>query len=338
MSDKYPKKDPQAFSELLGGEGGVMPESTLASTPAATFAVDAPTKGVYARHPASRPKHYVGVDPLKVRNSMARMLIPLPNETVREEYLNSFKGTGVPSQLVESLAAVGQSGQDNKLGAGMGFGYIDFVIEQVQEGFTENRASHSLQSDNHVTYFSGMAPPVFSYSGILQNTLQDDWRAAFTVLYLKVLRGTQLARRRVRVALAYDRMVVLGSIVATSQILRGTAQNHSRFNFSLEVSQLDVSLTTGRGPTPLTEFPEYLNPGDFALENLDPSKKTIRAVGVPADTTTSRKKSQNDDENPYGNEDLLDGNDGQANTYNGETVTSGVEDMVDILNGLGDPF
>jgi len=186
-------------------------------------------KGFYSEYPAATPK-YAAAQSFTAAPTIARLLISLPNAKVRERYISSLPAPA--RALARQLAGVhGKSG---------GRGYIDFFLTQAQESFTEKMQVVETLADNFVAYFYGNKAPVFQYAGNLLNTYQDDWRSAFTVLYLNVLRGTQLARHGVEVSLAYDNTVVTGSLFGLTQSINGSREMASDFSFQFLVRRMDV--------------------------------------------------------------------------------------------------
>lgn len=168
---------------------------------------------------------------------MARLFVPLPNIAARTRFLDSINnGSGDAKQaeakrIAEVLAISGGTFGET------GSGYIDFLLTQAQESYSEKVQISEVLSDNFISYFFGASPPVFNYTGVLYNTLQNDWRSAFSILYHQVIRGTQLARRKVSLCLAYDNVIVTGAMLNMNQSLDASQQMAASFSFSLLVKQ-----------------------------------------------------------------------------------------------------
>lgn len=225
----------------------------------------------------------------RVLDNMARLFIPLASEDVRKQYLTTIQSPDA-RKLAEVLAVQGSKfgGQNN------GTGYIDFLLGQVQESYTEKVQIADVLSDNYIAYFFGSSPPVFNYSGVVYNTKQDNWRSALSLLYRYCIRGTQLARRGQVVCLAYDDVVVTGALLNMSQQLTAEMQTSAQFSFSILVKRYDIyrdeatpitqrepltgSLSGSIGSTTLS-----LLGNAQIIESTVPA--TIRTVGLPTRST-----------------------------------------------------
>ena len=197
--------------------------------------------------------------------------------------------------MAEALATIG--GGESRVGdARVGLGYIDFLLENARESFQEKVQIVDVVGDNFVAYFFGSKPPIFQYTGTLINSLQDDWRSAFTIIYNDIIRGTELARRKVLVTLSYDNMAVSGALIDMSQMFASNQQTSASFNFSLLVYRIDVQRVIGHEPTQLKTFPSYVKPDAFAIKQFEVPPRTIRAIGIPSTTTVERKKSTSADD------------------------------------------
>lgn len=231
----------------------------------------------------------------RVLDTMARLFIPLPDIATRDKYLNSLSGaTNNPNgqndarRLAEVLAVGGTSFG----GAQNGAGYVDFLMAQAQESYSEKVQIAEVLSDNYVAYFFGSAPPIFNYSGVLLNTLQNDWRAAFSVLYHNVMRGTQLARRKVTLCLTYDNVVVSGALLGMSQTLDAQQQMAAAFSFSMLVKQYSVyispnSLPTNQAPASGLLASKQFSPAGFAnVVSVESAKTPISILTIDSPTVS----------------------------------------------------
>ena len=105
-------------------------------------------------------------------------------------------------------------------------------------------------ADNYVAYFFGQSPPVWTFSGWLFNSVQDDQTTNFLRLYLEILRGTQLARRQKVVSLKIDSYIITGAIISTNFTLQSTTELYVPFQFQLLVKRVAiVNYTVGWLPT-----------------------------------------------------------------------------------------
>ena len=279
-----------SFPNLLGGDTddtGVATPNTPELAATAPWAppsanVTASRKGVYAEYPASTPKYSTSNDDRSLQ-TQARLLIPMPDKLYKK-YLASFVGEETRA-LAEAITA--PSGKDR---ADLPNGYIDFLLTQAREGFEEKVQIVDVVGDNYVAYFFGQRPPIFSYEGVLMNTMQDDWRLAMLLLYQNVIRGTQLARRNTMVTLAYDNLAVTGALVGMDQSLTAEMQMAAQFSFQILVKRLDVRRTRGAMPTVVGALPYAVQPDLFATTQVFgvPPAATMRETGKPTNATEER--------------------------------------------------
>lgn len=204
--------------------------------------------GVYALHPLMTPKYALGRPrDAEFKDTLARMYVDLgsTDETVKRAYLQSLPGDAQTQALAKVLIGSGQKVQT---------GFIDFFLGQVQESFTEKLQVDQVLGDNYVAFYFGQEPPVFTYSGNLLNSQQDDQRTGFAIAYQQILRGTQLGRRGALLRLRYDSVIVSGSINAHSQLLNAENELIVPFTFSLLVKELLFVPSPRYAKTSLAQF------------------------------------------------------------------------------------
>ena len=166
-------------------------------------------------------------------------------------------------------------------------------MQKANEQLQEKVQVVDVLSDNYVSYFFGQAPPMFQYSGALLNSHQDSWRAVFTSLYHHVLRGTQMARRKTVVTLAYDDVMVTGVLTNLSQLLTAEFELAADFNFSMLVKRYDINpryISSVSNPTQVRTFPYEMTPGLFTDKQVAAVNATMADVGEIRFTTAERKK------------------------------------------------
>lgn len=246
--------------------------------------------GQFSRFPGATKKFAIndGVQrDNEYRDTMARMFIEMqPGE--RELFVNSLPPE---TQALGKILAGADTGGSN------GTGFIDFLLQDIQESFNEKYQIVETLSDNFVVYMFGQSAPVFQYSGVLLNTYQDDQRVWMMRLYRDVLRGTQLARRRKLVRFRYDSVIVSGIMLNMNMSLRAGEEDRSPFSFTL-IPMSYVIFTEAIGvPTQLdTPFTEGAQFGLPSAGTFDSSR--LRVVGVPAapaEATRTRANEPNTD-------------------------------------------
>lgn len=176
----------------------------------------------YARH-FSRDADYF--------DTMARMYVEVsPSEY--QKFISSIPDQGT-QQVLQVLAGDGT--------AKGGRGYIDFLLQSVQQSFQENSQVSETLSDNYVAFFFGQAPPVFQFSGILMNTYQDDWTMRMLRLYRDIGRGSQLARHKKLITITYDSVVIRGAMMNFSWANTAELQTACQFSFNFLVKELRIN-------------------------------------------------------------------------------------------------
>jgi len=160
---------------------------------------------------------------------------------------------GDPTQRQRNRTRGGAGSQDAQVRANQTFatnGYLDFFISQASMPLQEKVDIKDTLADNYVAFFFGQQPPVWSFSGWLMNTVQDDQATNFLRLYLEVLRGTQLARRQKIINLKIDSYVITGAMLSVSPTLNAASEICVPFAFQLLVKRIDfVNYTAGWVPT-----------------------------------------------------------------------------------------
>jgi len=289
-----------AGSRFKGWDGGLLGGNSLTGQEITTEAsgdfVETTTeiidqgdvRGVYAKHPATTPKYHTGNADV-TKEYMARLFVPFASDAAREVFVNTVPQNA--RALAEHLAVSDETALWG--GTTYGLGYIDFLLQSANEQFNEKLQVVDAVGDNYIAYYLGQNPPVFQYSGTLLNSYQDDWRAAFTVLYNDVLRGTMLARRKVVTVLAYDDVMITGSLSNLSQILTADFESMARFNFSMLVKRYDFSSRSPRAqfkPTPVASYPYDIKPSQFASKAIPGVTKSIWAADSVTYTTSNQRK------------------------------------------------
>lgn len=274
----------RSYIELPGGDVSVNPRYYGG----AAGALNQRRKGVFANYPAMSPKYHTGNTDASLEH-MARLFVPFGSKTTRDNYLRTF--TGRAKNLARTLAVYNQNSNEYRYGTG----YIDFLLERADERQHEKHQVVEVLSDNYVSYFFGQKAPIFNYSGTLINSRQDDWRTSFAIIYNDILRGTQLARRRVTVTLAYDDVMVTGAMLATQQTLRAEMELGVGFHFQILVKRFDIGVrydSSLREPTLTSSYPYKMSPNVFAVQAVNETNAVVHTANAPilTDSTRQRKK------------------------------------------------
>jgi hypothetical protein len=237
--------------------------------------------GVFGRNPGSTPKYAlnVGRRDAEYRETMARLFVEVPTQ------LNTFLGSITPE--TQALARVLATG-GNTAGSG-GTGFIDFLLTSAQESFSEKAQIVDTLTDNFVAFYSGQAPPLFTYSGTVLNTYQDDQRVWLFRLYREILRGSRLAGRGLIARLRYDSFIVSGYLESLTQSISGDTDHQAgQFQFTMRVQHMTVFTPSIGMPTiastPATETSTVTS----SVVTSDPSTERVATITpeVPPTATT----------------------------------------------------
>ena len=245
-------------------------------------------KGVFAQNPAMTPKYHTNNNEVSL-GYMARMFIPFEDPALGEAFVNSFGEDDATKILATALTSAG-------------YGYLDFLLQRADEPQQEKFQVVDVLSDNYVSYFYGRQPPMFQYSGVLLNTVQDDWRMAFHLMYNKLLRGTKMARHKTVVTLAYDDIFVTGVLVNMQQSLSADMEIAVPFSFTMLVKQIDLHTrywgTNGYNPTKAEvvglQLPTWIGGGNVATVTTGAKSTGLTVSGARFTVTAPTAKATED--------------------------------------------
>lgn len=244
-------------------------------------AAESGSMGVFAQYPGATKKYIQNAGPrdAEYRETMARMFVQMGAKE-RELFVQSCPPETRP--LAKVLCGVGT-------GASGGTGFIDFLLTQVNEQFSEKYQIVETLSDNYVVYLFGRAAPMFSYSGVLLNTYQDDQRVWMTRLYQDVLRGTQLARRRKLLRLRYDSVIVSGVMLNLNMQIVADQEDRVPFTFNFIPTQYVIYTAAVGAPTKLKQ--PFTPAGGYVLNTAKtPDTSRLRVAGRAAASAQSTRK------------------------------------------------
>lgn len=112
-------------------------------------------------------------------------------------------------------------------------GYTNFLLTDVQVGFSEKVQVMETFGDTEVAYYFGKSPVVFTLSGLLFDDIDNDWFTKFLRLYTNVMRGTELARRYELIQVILPNMEIIGSVMNMSY--SENSQRDTDIPFSFQV-------------------------------------------------------------------------------------------------------
>lgn len=206
-------------------------------------------------------------DPVE-KNTLARIFVAVPpNE--RTLFFDSIGDRHVQSKLAPAVTGTTR----DATGDGVGKGYVDFFLEQVEHSVRENFQVAPTLEGNYVVYSFDQEPPIWPYSGVLINTKQDDQASNFFRLYVHIFRLAQLSKRKLVVALRYDSYIVHGAMVNLRLTHSSDVQMKVPFSFQLLVKKvIIVNYTINWNPTvPAGDFSD--DPGSAGLDVLPVTRR-----------------------------------------------------------------
>lgn len=112
-------------------------------------------------------------------------------------------------------------------------GYTNFLLTDVQVGYSEKVQVMEVFGDSEVAYYFGKSPVVFTLSGLLFDDIDNDWFTKFQRLYTNVMRGTELARRYELIQVVLPNMEIIGS--AMNMSYSQNSQRDTDIPFSFQV-------------------------------------------------------------------------------------------------------
>lgn len=108
--------------------------------------------------------------------------------------------------------------------------YSDFILNQVTEQRSEKSQIVDTFGDPYI-FFYGEQPRTVTFSGLLINSLDFNWRSQFWFNYDNYLRGTKLVQLNARAYISWDTIVLEG--YALSAQASESADRPTEVNFSL---------------------------------------------------------------------------------------------------------
>ncbi len=180
-------------------------------------------------------------------DTMARMYISVDNKkqfnTVRKSAIQGAKG-GDPDGGVGSVVdvLVGYGGND------AGLGYLDFLLHTADHRYEEKMQVSEVLSDNYVAFFFGQQAPVFTYTGTVMNTYQDNWLVNLYRVFQYLGRGTQLAARGLALQLRYDSFTFFGAMTNLNWRIISGQETYAAFSFNFLVKKGIISTFNPNGP------------------------------------------------------------------------------------------
>ena len=129
-------------------------------------------------------------------------------------------------------------------------GFTKFFLTGISTQYNEKTQILTTFGDNEVVYYFGKQPMMFNLTGLIFDSMENDWFSKFITLYQQVLRGTMLAKNFALVELVLPNMKLVGTISGLSHQQDSTRDTDVQFSMQFvakEVEPLPVEIPTGTG-------------------------------------------------------------------------------------------
>ena len=159
----------------------------------------------------------------------------------------------------------------------------DFLLQDVSE--SRNEKFQIVDTfGRSFAFFFGKRPEIYTYSGILLNTKNFDWKRRFLDLYENKLRGTRAVENGVRAQIAYENVVREGYILGASISYSQAYLYYVVFNFTMfitrAVSMAETVTSETRQDRDVSQI-DSARPvtGDFSgAPEIDPNSKQAEEI------------------------------------------------------------
>jgi len=153
--------------------------------------------------------------------------------------LVSSNPVNVSDTSIYSSSIAGSGGTlDQAVNGGTYGGYANFLITSIQCQMSEKIQVTETFGDGEVYYYFGRQPIAMTVSGILIDSIENDWFTQWMFMYGQVLRGTQTASRYQLVKLYLPTMVLVGTISSMSFNQNSDRDTDIPFQFQFMAKEL----------------------------------------------------------------------------------------------------
>jgi len=208
--------------------------------------------GVYSAFPSMSPKYvrHSGARTAGHLGGLARIYVPVSSPVklanIKKQFANRYKENS-------QMYAVAEQVFGTTAGKESGAGYLDFVLMSVSQVLDEKYQISEVLEDNYVAFFFGQRAPMWTFSGALMNTYQDDWTMNMWRLYSEIGRGTRLAQRGLLMSIRYDSMIVTGGMTRFQWDLSSSNELFTSFSFQFLMKSITPIRGSKAKPTKLPE-------------------------------------------------------------------------------------
>jgi hypothetical protein len=172
-----------------------------------------------------------------------------------------------------------------------GGGYASFLLTDLRCSLDEKLQVVEVFGDAEVSYYFGRQPISFEFSGVLVDSVDNNWFVEWLEMYTHVMRGSQLARNYELIRLVLPNMIITGTIPRMSWSQNGNRDVDIPFSFSFLAKQV-VPIKTMLPGKPLTNDP---------VINWDKASGFLTQAGINEKKIASAKAKAEELRNVVGN-------------------------------------
>jgi hypothetical protein len=119
-----------------------------------------------------------------------------------------------------------------------GAGYTSFLLTDVRCSLEEKLQIVEVFGDAEVTYYFGRQPIMFNFSGLLIDSVDNNWFIEWIEMYAHVMRGTELARNYELIRIVLPNMTIEGTITGMSWSQNSARDVDIPFQFGFLAKQI----------------------------------------------------------------------------------------------------
>lgn len=117
-------------------------------------------------------------------------------------------------------------------------GYADFLVTAIRCSLDEKLQITETFGDGEVMYYFGRQPIAFNISGVLVDSVDNDWFTKWMTMYGQVMRGSQLARNYELLRIVLPNMEIVGTIPHMSYVQDSSNDTLINFEFQFLAKQV----------------------------------------------------------------------------------------------------
>lgn len=154
-------------------------------------------------------------------------------------------------------------------------GYASFILTDIQGSFDEKIQVSETFGDAEVVYYFGRQPIIMNFSGVLIDSVDNNWFVQWIDMYGQVMRGSQLARNYELVQIVTPNMTIIGTITRMSWNQSSSTDTAIPFQFSFLAKEIIPTPVIGIGqPLSDTSVIDFSQAASFMTQSDITAHKT----------------------------------------------------------------